>query len=80
MFFLGNTVYLWDALDRSTSELNIDDEMGHVNSVKFAPDGRHIVVAENIERWPHITSWCYKHEPSNIDYMRNGWSDLQQRC
>ncbi|XP_059624973.1 cell division cycle 20.2, cofactor of APC complex-like [Cornus florida] len=45
---LGNTVYLWDASDGSTSELvTLDDENGPVTSVKWAPDGRHIAVGLN---------------------------------
>ncbi|KAK4384759.1 Cell division cycle 20.1, cofactor of APC complex [Sesamum angolense] len=42
---LGNTVYLWDASEGTTSELvTIDEEIGPVTSVKWAPDGRHIAV------------------------------------
>ncbi|XP_042494846.1 cell division cycle 20.1, cofactor of APC complex-like [Macadamia integrifolia] len=52
---LGNTVYLWDASDGSTSELlTIDDENGPVTSVRWAPDGRHIAVGLNnsdIQLW-----------------------------
>ena len=45
---LGNTVYLWDASDGSTTELvTLDDENGPVTSVKWAPDGRHIAVGLN---------------------------------
>lgn len=45
---LGNTVYLWDANDGSTSELvTLDEENGPVTSVKWAPDGRHIAVGLN---------------------------------
>ncbi|KAL8463322.1 hypothetical protein ACS0TY_034105 [Phlomoides rotata] len=45
---LGSTVYLWDASDGSTSELvTIDEEMGPVTSVKFAPDGKQIAVGLN---------------------------------
>lgn len=45
---LGSTVYLWDASEGSTSELvTIDDEVGPVTSVKWAPDGRHIAVGLN---------------------------------
>ncbi|GER48754.1 transducin family protein / WD-40 repeat family protein [Striga asiatica] len=45
---LGNTVYLWDASDGSTSELvSIDEECGPVTSVKWAPDGKHIAVGLN---------------------------------
>ncbi|KAJ9179744.1 hypothetical protein P3X46_008078 [Hevea brasiliensis] len=45
---LGNTVYLWDASDGSTSELvTIDDEIGPVTSVNWAPDGRHIAIGLN---------------------------------
>lgn len=42
---LGNTVYLWDASDGSTSELvTVDDENGPVTSVSWAPDGQHIAI------------------------------------
>lgn len=45
---LGSTVYLWDASDGSTSELvTIDDEIGPVTSVNWAPDGRHIAIGLN---------------------------------
>ncbi|CAI8589410.1 unnamed protein product [Vicia faba] len=45
---LGNTVYLWDASNGSTSELmTVDDEDGPVTSVSWAPDGRHIAVGLN---------------------------------
>ena len=45
---LGNTVYLWDASDSSTSELLIaDNEEGPVTSVSWAPDGRQIAVGMN---------------------------------
>ncbi|KAL4592967.1 hypothetical protein LXL04_005976 [Taraxacum kok-saghyz] len=45
---LGNSVYLWNAFDGSTSELlSTDDDTGPVTSVKWAPDGRHIAVGFN---------------------------------
>ena len=45
---LGNTVYLWNATDGSTSELvTVDDEVGPVTSVSWAPDGRHIAIGLN---------------------------------
>jgi cell division cycle protein 20 (cofactor of APC complex) len=45
---LGNTVYLWDASNGSTSELvTVDDENGPITSVSWAPDGRHIAVGLN---------------------------------
>lgn len=45
---LGNTVYLWDATNGSTSELvTVEDENGPVTSVNWAPDGRHIAVGLN---------------------------------
>lgn len=45
---LGNTVYLWDASNGATSELvTLDEELGPVTSVKWAPDGRHIAVGMN---------------------------------
>ncbi|KAL3837978.1 hypothetical protein ACJIZ3_022569 [Penstemon smallii] len=45
---LGGTVYLWDASDGNTSELvTVDEEMGPVTSIRWAPDGRHIAVGLN---------------------------------
>ena len=45
---LGNTVYLWDSSDSSTSDLLItDNEEGPVTNVSWAPDGRKIVVGMN---------------------------------
>ena len=45
---LGNTVYLWNETNRSTSELvTVDDEDGPVTSVSWAPDGQHIAVGLN---------------------------------
>ncbi|CAH9110977.1 unnamed protein product [Cuscuta europaea] len=52
---LGNTVYLWDAADGSTSELvTIGDDVGPVTSVKWAPDGRHIALGFNNS---HVQLW-----------------------
>ncbi|KAK6925622.1 Anaphase-promoting complex subunit 4, WD40 domain [Dillenia turbinata] len=45
---LENTVYLWDASNGSASELvTIDDEIGPVTSVRWAPDGQHLAVGLN---------------------------------
>ncbi|XP_050206039.1 cell division cycle 20.1, cofactor of APC complex-like [Mercurialis annua] len=45
---LGNTVYLWNATDGSTSELvTVDDEVGPITSVNWAPDGRHVAIGLN---------------------------------
>ncbi|XP_065848878.1 cell division cycle 20.1, cofactor of APC complex-like isoform X1 [Euphorbia lathyris] len=45
---LGRIVYLWDASNDSTSELvTMDDEISHVTSVNWAPDGRRIAVGLN---------------------------------
>jgi cell division cycle 20, cofactor of APC complex len=45
---LGNTLYLWDASNGSTSELvTVDDEDGPITSVSWAPDGRHIGIGLN---------------------------------
>ncbi|CAN0921170.1 Cell division cycle 20.5, cofactor of APC complex [Linum grandiflorum] len=42
---LGCIVYLWDASDGSISELvTIDEELGPVTSVKWAPDGFHLAI------------------------------------
>ncbi|KHG27991.1 Anaphase-promoting complex subunit cdc20 [Gossypium arboreum] len=52
---LGNTVYLWDASDSSTSELvTIDDDNGPVTSVSWAPDGQHIAIGLNNSE---VQSW-----------------------
>ncbi|KAL8199706.1 hypothetical protein R6Q57_013274 [Mikania cordata] len=45
---LAYTLYLWDATDGKTSEIvTVDDDIGPVTSVKWAPDGRHIAVGLN---------------------------------
>ncbi|GAU38510.1 hypothetical protein TSUD_396270 [Trifolium subterraneum] len=45
---LENSVYLWNALNSSSSELvTVDDEDGPVTSVSWAPDGRHLAVGLN---------------------------------
>ncbi|CAN0920562.1 Cell division cycle 20.2, cofactor of APC complex [Linum grandiflorum] len=45
---LGCIVYLWDASDGSISELvTIDEELGPVTSVKWAPDGFHLAIGLN---------------------------------
>ncbi|XP_038875176.1 cell division cycle 20.2, cofactor of APC complex-like [Benincasa hispida] len=57
---LGNTVYLWNAQDGSTSELvTVDDEVGPVTSVNWAPDGRHIAVGLNnseVQLWDSLSN------------------------
>ncbi|OVA15153.1 WD40 repeat [Macleaya cordata] len=57
---LGNTVYLWDASDSSTSELmTVDDDTGPVTSVSWAPDGHHIAVGLNnseVQLWDTTSS------------------------
>ncbi|KAL0923768.1 hypothetical protein M5K25_007840 [Dendrobium thyrsiflorum] len=45
---LGNTVYLWNASEGSTSELvTVDDDLGPVTSVNWAPDGQHLAIGLN---------------------------------
>jgi WD40 repeat protein len=45
---LGNTVYLWNTSNGSTSELvSIDEEDGPISSVCWAPDGQHIAISLN---------------------------------
>ncbi|XP_059461786.1 cell division cycle 20.2, cofactor of APC complex-like [Corylus avellana] len=52
---LGNTVWLWDASNCSSSELvTIDDEDGPVTSVNWAPDGRQIAIGLNNS---HVQLW-----------------------
>lgn len=52
---LSNTVYLWNAENGSTSELvTIDDDLGPVTSVSWAPDGRHIAIgldSSDVQLW-----------------------------
>ncbi|XP_057453599.1 cell division cycle 20.2, cofactor of APC complex-like [Lotus japonicus] len=65
---LGNTVYLWNDYDKSTSELvTVDDESGPITSVSWAPDGRHLAIGLNnslVQLWDSTTSrrlrtiWC----------------------
>ncbi|KAF3679612.1 Cell division cycle 20.3, cofactor of APC complex [Capsicum annuum] len=51
----GNSVYLWDASDRSTIELlTVGDDFGLVTSVSWSPDGRHLAVALNNS---HVQLW-----------------------
>ncbi|XP_047269304.1 cell division cycle 20.1, cofactor of APC complex-like [Capsicum annuum] len=52
---LGNSVYLWDAFDGSTTELlTVGDDFGPVTSVSWSPDGRHLAVALNNS---HVQLW-----------------------
>ncbi|XP_010255691.1 PREDICTED: cell division cycle 20.1, cofactor of APC complex-like isoform X1 [Nelumbo nucifera] len=57
---LGNTLYLWDATDGSTTELmTIDDENGPITSVRWAPDGRHIAIGLNnadVQLWDTVAN------------------------
>ncbi|XP_020266305.1 cell division cycle 20.2, cofactor of APC complex-like [Asparagus officinalis] len=57
---LGNTVDLWNALNVSTSELvTIDEDVGPVTSVSWAPDGQHFAVGLNnsrIQLWDSTNS------------------------
>lgn len=57
---LGNSVYLWDASNGSTTELvTIDEEIGPVTSIRWAPDGRHLAVGLNnshVQLWDSLAS------------------------
>lgn len=57
---IGNTVHLWDANNNSPSQLvTVDDEMGPVTSVNWAPDGRQISVGLNnseVQLWDSTTN------------------------
>jgi cell division cycle protein 20 (cofactor of APC complex) len=52
---LGDTMYLWDASNGSTSELvTVDEDNGPITSVSWAPDGRHLAIGLNssdIQLW-----------------------------
>ncbi|KAL8538401.1 hypothetical protein ACS0TY_000412 [Phlomoides rotata] len=37
-----------------------------------------VCATENTERWPRITSLCYGLEQSNVDYRRNGSTDVRE--
>lgn len=56
---LGNTVYLWSASDASVEELvTVDDEVGPVTSIGWAPDGQHVAVGlnnSNVQLWDSIS-------------------------
>uniref|UniRef100_A0A7N2R7P5 Anaphase-promoting complex subunit 4 WD40 domain-containing protein n=1 Tax=Quercus lobata TaxID=97700 RepID=A0A7N2R7P5_QUELO len=73
---LGNTVYLWDGSNGSTSELvTIDDEDGRVTSVNWAPDGQHIAIGlknSEIESW--ITGMKQSH-PYHCRQLASGGND-----
>lgn len=57
---LGNTVYLWDASDSSTTELvTADEDNGPVTGVSWALDGRRIAITLNsseIQLWNSSSS------------------------
>ncbi|XP_058224611.1 cell division cycle 20.2, cofactor of APC complex-like isoform X1 [Rhododendron vialii] len=57
---LSNSVYLWDASDGSTNELvTVDEEIGPVTSIRWAPDGRHLAVGLNnshVQLWDSLAS------------------------
>ncbi|CAN1158281.1 Cell division cycle 20.1, cofactor of APC complex [Linum perenne] len=58
---LGSSVYLWDASDSSVSELvTVDDELGPVTSVNWAPDGQHIAIGLNNSEVQLWDSTCNK--------------------
>ncbi|KAF3642121.1 Cell division cycle 20.5, cofactor of APC complex [Capsicum annuum] len=55
---LGNSVYLWDASDGSTTELlTVGDDFEPVTSVSWSPDGRHLAIALNnlhVQLWDSL--------------------------
>ncbi|KAF9598544.1 hypothetical protein IFM89_028076 [Coptis chinensis] len=57
---LGNTLYLWDASDSSTTELfTIDDENGPITSLRWASDGRNLAVGLNnleVQIWDVVSN------------------------
>ncbi|CAN0880245.1 Cell division cycle 20.1, cofactor of APC complex [Linum grandiflorum] len=57
---LDCTVYLWDASNGSTSELvTVDEELGPVTSVNWAPDGCHIAVGlsnSQVQLWDYTSN------------------------
>ncbi|KAH9296034.1 hypothetical protein KI387_039622, partial [Taxus chinensis] len=57
---LGNTAYLWDATQSTTSELmTVDDDVGPITSVSWAPDGRHAAIGLNnsvVQLWDSSTN------------------------
>ncbi|KAL1809109.1 hypothetical protein ACET3Z_026099 [Daucus carota] len=57
---LGNLVYLWNALNGDASVLvAVEDDVGPVTSVRWAPDGRHLAVGftnSHVQIWDSSTS------------------------
>jgi cell division cycle protein 20 (cofactor of APC complex) len=57
---LGDTMYLWDASNGSTSQLvTVDEDSGPITSVSWAPDGRHLAIGLNssdIQLWDTSSS------------------------
>ncbi|KAH9296035.1 hypothetical protein KI387_039623, partial [Taxus chinensis] len=57
---LRNTAYLWDATQSTTSELmTVDDDVGPITSVSWAPDGRHAAIGLNnsvVQLWDSSTN------------------------
>jgi cell division cycle protein 20 (cofactor of APC complex) len=57
---LGDTMYLWDASNGSTSQLvTVDEDSGPITSVSWARDGRHLAIGLNssdIQLWDTSSS------------------------
>ena len=57
---LGNLVYLWNAMNGDVSVLvAVEDDVGPVTSVRWAPDGRHLAVGftnSHVQIWDSSTS------------------------
>ncbi|KAM3270828.1 hypothetical protein P3S67_029030 [Capsicum chacoense] len=67
---LGNSVYLWDASDGSTTELlTIGDDFGPMTSVSWSPDGRRLAVALNNS---HVQLWDTLQGSSRLLRMLRG--------
>lgn len=62
---LGNTVYLWNATNCSTSELTtVEEDYGPVTSVSWASDGRHIAIGLNssaVQLWDTSSNRLVSH-------------------
>ncbi|CAN1171046.1 Cell division cycle 20.1, cofactor of APC complex [Linum perenne] len=56
---LGSSVYFWDASDGSVSGVgSVDEELGPVTSVNWAPDSKHIAVGLNnseVQLWDYTS-------------------------
>nr|DAD24510.1 TPA_asm: hypothetical protein HUJ06_025974 [Nelumbo nucifera] len=83
---LENTVYLWDASNKSVNELlTTNNENGPITSVSWSPDGRHIAIGLNnsdVQIWGFYSQSKGRHQSrvgsldwNNINILTTGAVD-----